>query len=225
MYYRIHLLRCKVLFCKKGPENSQNHGLIGLSFFVSFASGGLLYSIRAMEKNDISELKQFTDSAIGENYYSEAELQDIYEKSIFNGTQCTLVLVNEKNHIFGVRITYPPTKWQKGKGKGLSPQLWKSSMNNTAYFQSLFIEPGLANQGWGSKMSLRAIDLLKKMQTKAIVCHSWKESPDDSSGHYLRSLGFELVATHPFYWKDVDYICTRCGKPCLCTAEEMIKYL
>lgn len=78
------------------------------------------------------------------------------------------------------------------------------------------------NQGWGKRMSLQAIELLKEAGAQAIATHSWKESPQDSSGKYLRSLGFRSVALHPFYWKEVDYICTRCGKPCLCTAEEMI---
>ena len=45
------------------------------------------------------------------------------------------------------------------------------------------------------------------------------------SGRYLRAMGFELVKAHPLYWNKVDYVCTRCGKPCVCTAEEMIKYL
>jgi len=29
------------------------------------------------------------------------------------------------------------------------------------------------------------------------------------------------VIEHPLYWIDVDYECTRDGKPCRCTAIEM----
>lgn len=176
--------------------------------------------IRPLKKSDIDSVKKFTDQAIGTNYYSVPELEDIYQKSLFNSTMCTLVLEIE-GLIQGVRITYPPGKWSKGKGKGLSPALWPHEMDHTAYFQSLFIAPDLTGHGYGKQMSLKAIEILKDIGAQGIVCHSWKESPNDSSGRYLRSMGFTLVATHPLYWKEVDYVCTRCGNPCLCTAEEM----
>ena len=31
----------------------------------------------------------------------------------------------------------------------------------------------------------------------------------------------DIIENYPEYWKEVDYDCTRCGKPCVCTAEEM----
>lgn len=178
--------------------------------------------IRPMRPTDAAAVKEFTDRAIGTNYYSVEELEEIYQKSLKNDVEFTLVL-EDKGQIKAVRITYPPGNWQKGKGKGLSPESWQVPFEEVAYFQSLFVDETLTGQGWGKKLSLAAIDLLKTAGVaKAIVTHSWKESPHDSSGKYLRGLGFRLVASHPFYWKEVDYVCTRCGKPCLCTAEEMI---
>lgn len=170
--------------------------------------------------SDIEAIKEFTDRAIGTNYYSIPELEGIFQKSAFNKIMCTLVLEID-GKIEGVRITYPQGQWSKGKGQGLNPNLWPHSLEETAYFQSLFVSQELTGHGYGKKLSLRAIEVLKSIETKGIVCHSWKESPNDSSGRYLRALGFKLIATHPLYWKEVDYTCTRCGKPCLCTAEEM----
>lgn len=181
--------------------------------------------IRPFTAGDIQGIKVFTDRAIGENYYSVDELNDILRRSTKDGRVASLVLEDAPGQFFGVRITYPPGNWSHGKGKGLNPDLWRAPLEETAYFQSLFIDLSLTGQGWGRKMSEASLELLKEFGTRAVVCHSWKESPNDSSGRYLRALGFELVATHPLYWKDVDYVCTRCGKPCLCTAEEMIKYL
>lgn len=182
-------------------------------------------TIRPLRSLDIAAVKHFTDHAIGKDYYSEKELQGILTRSEKNGVMCSLVLLDENGKIHGIRITYPPGCWNHGKGKGLSPELWKIPQEETAYFQSLFIDPALTGQGWGKKLSMRSLESLRSLKARAVVCHSWKESPNDSSGRYLRALGFEVVATHPLYWKDVDYICTRCGKPCLCTAEEMIKHL
>lgn len=182
-------------------------------------------TIRPLAKQDIPAIKLFTDRTIGTNYFSESELLDILARSEKDNRQCSLGLFDQMENIRGIRITFPPGNWSHGKGKGLSPSLWKVELKDMGYFQSLFIDPPLTGQGWGKKLSLKSIEILKDLGAKAILCHSWKESPNDSSGRYLRSLGFELVNVHPYYWKEVDYQCTRCGKPCLCTAEEMIKYL
>lgn len=176
--------------------------------------------IRPLLKTDLTALKDFTDLTIGYNYYTQKELEEIFEKSQLNNEMFTLVLILN-NQIQGVRITYPPTQWVHGKGQGLSINKWPHTIYETAYFQSLFISPKLSGKGYGKKLSMAAIEKLKSIGTKGIVCHSWKESPMDSSGRYLRSLGFQIIDTHPLYWKQVDYECTRCGNPCLCTAEEM----
>lgn len=179
--------------------------------------------IRPLEISDLKAAKAFTDATIGANYYSESEWEEIFRKSMKDGRQCTLVLADDSSLIRGVRITYPPGNWQKGKGKGLHPEKWGVALEHVAYFQSIFLDPQITGGGWGRKMSLRAIEILRELKAHAIVTHSWKESPNDSSGRYLRSLGFEMVATHPLYWHDVDYHCAGCGKkPCVCTAEEMI---
>lgn len=181
--------------------------------------------IRPLREEDLSHVKDFCDRAIGDNYYTLEELQRIYAQSRIGDVMCSYVLV-DGDLIRGIRMTYPPGKWTHGKGKGLNPQLWRVSLENTAYFQSLFVELSLSGQGWGSRLSQASIETLKGLKARAIVAHSWKESPNDSSGRYLRGLGFEFVAAHPLYWKDVNYNCTRCLKPpCQCTAEEMIKYL
>jgi len=181
-----------------------------------------MYTIKPLELQNIRALKHFTDTAIGKDYYSPSELEEIYRKSKKGGQIFTLLLWDDRNEICGARITYPQGNWQHGKGKGLNPHLWGVAREHVAYFQSLFLSQHLTGQGWGKKMSLQSIEMLKAIGTQAIVTHSWKESPNDSSGRYLRSLGFQVVATHEKYWHEVDYDCTRCGRPCLCTAEEMI---
>lgn len=122
-------------------------------------------------------------------------------------------------------MSFPAGQWQKGKGQGLRNDLWKFPLESVGYFQSLFLDDSVQGKGWGAKVSQASIEALKRAGTKAIVTHAWKESPHDSSRKYLRKLGFEFVAEHPLYWNKVDYECTRCGRPCMCTAEEMIKYL
>ncbi len=124
-----------------------------------------------------------------------------------------------------MRLAYPPGAWSKGKGSGLSPDQWKIPLEKVGYFQSLFISEKARGQGWGPKLSEASIQCFKKLGAEAIVTHAWKESPQNSSIRYLTKFGFEAVATYPLYWIDVDYECALDGKPCRCTAVEMIKYI
>ena len=178
--------------------------------------------IRPLTAADLPRVKEFADRVIGTNYYSLKELKEILSRSQLDGEVFSLILVDTLGRVQGVRITYPPGQWLTGKGQGLRPDLWPVERKHCAYFQSLFIAPELAGQGLGTRLSRQVIDRLQAHGAKAIIAHSWKESPHDSSGRYLRALGFRLVTSHPEYWKQVDYECPRCGRPCLCTAEEMI---
>lgn len=181
-----------------------------------------MLDIRPFEAKDIEPLHRFTDREIGAGYYSLKEIEDIFQRSTVNKVMCTLVLEDANGEIAGVRISYPPGKWEHGKGRGLHPEKWPHSLKETGYFQSLFLAGSLQGQGWGGRMSLRALSLLREVGAKGVVCHSWKESPGNSSTKYLLKLGFQPVADHLLYWKDVNYNCTRCLKPpCQCTAQEM----
>jgi ribosomal protein S18 acetylase RimI-like enzyme len=183
--------------------------------------------IRELRESDIEGVTRFADKAIGDNYYSIAEVRDIFERSQKNGIMCSFVLVREGNdsEILGIRLSYPAGKWKKGKGQGLRPDTWNVPEDSVGYFQSLFIAEEIQGKGVGQKLSLASLEAFKKTGAKAVVCHAWRESPHDSSRRYLQKLGFVTVAVHPKYWFHVDYLCPRCGKPCVCTAEEMIKYI
>ncbi len=178
--------------------------------------------IRELQSQDLESLRQFTDREIGKGYYSPAELLDIFKRSSKQGVMCSLVLVDSKNNIEAIRISYPPENWDQGKGKGLEVEKWPHLKSETAYFQSLFISEKMQGQGWGGKLSKESLKLLKKVGAKGVVCHSWKESPNNSSTKYLLKLGFKPIAEHPLFWKDVNYNCPICLKPpCQCTAQEM----
>ena len=93
-----------------------------------------------------------------------------------------------------------------------------------SYFKSLFVSGDYQQQGLGKTLSTKSIELLKQMGAEAILCHSWLESPGNSSQKYLQRMGFTDVTTHEKFWYPVDYHCTRCGPAkCVCTAIEMIK--
>lgn len=166
------------------------------------------------------KIKKLTDAEIGKDYYSLEELDSKIEQSRIKDMMASFVLVDQ-GLVKGLRLSFPAGHWQKGKGEELSPQKWPHSLQDTAYFQSLFISEDYRNQGWGTKLSMHSIGVLKQLGAKGIVCHSWLESPGGSSGKYLRTLGFVSICQYPMYWQNVDYICPRCGQPCSCTAEEM----
>lgn len=179
--------------------------------------------IREFIPSDINEVKKFTDRVVGTGYYSLNELIEFQKKSIATSQEiCSFVLVDpDSREILGLRLAFPPGNWDHGKGSNLRPDLWPTKLAETAYFQSLFVSPRLQGKGWGPLLSLKSLELFKKLKAKGVVTHCWKESPNNSSYKYLERLDFNTIIEHPNYWIDVDYVCTRDGNPCKCTAIEM----
>lgn len=181
--------------------------------------------IRPLEEKDLPLIKAFTDREIGDGYFSLEELKTAYSKSQKNGVMCSHVLEDENKKIHGLRLTYAPGQWQQGKTQHLRPDLWPVDLDEAGYFQSLFLSEQARGKNLGPKMSKISLERLLQLGAKAVVTHAWKESPNNSSLNYLKKFGFVPVIEHPLFWKDVDYVCTRDGKPCMCTAVEMIKIL
>lgn len=173
--------------------------------------------------SDIKTVKEFTDEQIGQGYYSIAELTENQKKSVSaSGEICSFILLDPiSKEVKGLRLAFPPGNWAQGKGTKLRPDLWPFKIEDAGYFQSLFLSPELRGQKWGPKLSAMSIATFKKLGAKGIITHSWKESPNNSSFRYLENLGFTTLIEHPLYWVNVDYVCTRDGKPCRCTAIEM----
>lgn len=183
--------------------------------------------ILPIELEDLDQLKTFTDREIGTGYFSLKELEQIREQSLIQLPSgeilnCSFKLVQAKK-ILGVRLAFGPGRWTRGKGKGLRPDLWGVPQDRAGYFQSLFLSEDVRGQGFGPKLSKATEAVFLQAGAQAIVTHAWKESPDNSSIRYLTQAGFKPVAEHPEYWKDVDYECTHDGRPCRCTAVEMVK--
>lgn len=179
--------------------------------------------IREFLPKDIEAVKKFTDQVVGLGYYSVDELTGYQKKSIaVNKEICSFVLIDlTTQQIMGLRLAFPPGSWEHGKGSKLRPDLWPTKMSETAYFQSLFVSPKLRGQSWGPKLAKKSIEIFKKLKATGVVTHCWKESPGNSSYKYLENLGFKTIIEYPNYWIDVDYVCTRDGNPCKCTAIEM----
>lgn len=170
----------------------------------------------------IPEVLRFTDLQIGKNYYTHQEMTQNQKKSLAsNGDITSFILLNADQKIQGLRLAYPAGNWAHGKGNKLRPELWPFPLENSAYFQSLFISEAARGLGFGPMMSQNSIAIFKKLGNRGVITHCWKESPGNTSFKYLSAFGFKTVVEHPLYWVDVDYECTRDGKPCRCTAIEM----
>jgi ribosomal protein S18 acetylase RimI-like enzyme len=181
------------------------------------------FEIRPLDNDILEDVRLFTDKWIGKNYFSLEELQLIFKKSTKDEQSSSLVAFHEGN-LAGVRLTYAPGQWIDEFTRGLSKKSWDVFPSKMAYFKSLFVSGDYQQQGLGKTLSNQSIELLKGMGAEAILCHSWLESPGNSSQKYLQRMGFSDVSTHEKFWYPIDYHCTRCGPAkCVCTAIEMIK--
>ena len=164
----------------------------------------------------------FTDQQIGKNYYSVAEMTENQKHSVATTGEITsFLLLDSKEQIQGLRLAYPAGNWAHGKGNRLRPDLWPFLLEESAYFQSLFITEAARGFGFGPELSQLSLALFRKLGNHGVITHCWKESPENTSLKYLLKFGFKTVIEHPLYWVDVDYVCTRDGKQCRCTAIEM----
>lgn len=184
--------------------------------------------VRAMTVADAPAVSALADVLIGPGYYPPQLVLDTLHKSTADGTVCSHVARADssgKRQLVGFRFAMPPGRWAKGRGNGLSPDKWPVTLDECAYFQSSYVAFEARGRGVGPAMAAEALATLKTLGARAVVTHSWKESPNNSSVRYLTRLGFQRVTEYPGYWSEVDYICWLDGSPCQCTAIEMIKIL
>ncbi|PIK15183.1 GNAT family N-acetyltransferase [Halobacteriovorax sp. JY17] len=180
---------------------------------------------REIHTSDLEDILSFTDLWIGKNYFGRDELLEIINLGQKNGINTSLKAVSDSEELAGVRLTLAPGNWVNSM-RGLSTDLWKVEASSVGYFKSLFVSENFQKMGIGKSLSTLSIEQLKKVGAKAVICHSWLESPSNSSQRYLISMGFQPVKEYREFWSEIDYHCTKCGPAkCLCTAIEMIKYI
>lgn len=181
------------------------------------------FKIIPLDPSWIDDFIVFTDANIGAGYYRKGDVEELIERNKPYNT--SFLLIDKESHIHGVRVSFPPGTWIDLVGpERLFVGRWSHPANKVGYFKSLFVDKNLQGQGWGPKLSETAILAMKKCGADAIVTHSWKESPNNSSTRYLETIGFETIGQHKNFWSKIDYLCTGCHvKPCTCTADEMYK--
>lgn len=173
-----------------------------------------------LRESDIDEVVTFFDRWSGKNFYTHDEVKEILKRS---SKASFIARVN--GDVAGIRLTYAPGDWLN-EYNAITPDEWKVNRGKVGYFKSLFVSEDYQKMGIGKSLSTKSIEVLKSLGTEAILCHSWAESPGNSSRIYLERMGFEPVKEHKNFWYEVPYQCVRC-KPerCTCTGIEMIKYL
>jgi hypothetical protein len=187
---------------------------------MHMAKMAVQYKILNLTKVHIESILHFTDCEIGSGYFSKADLVPFYEDPILSAASFVLA---DRDAIHGLRLSYgpgSPLTLQKltihDQGKWLFP------LDQIGYFQSLFLSSAVRGKGLGQELSRISMDAIRKQGGKAIVCHSWDESPGNSSRKYLDKMLFVPVRKIEKFWFQIQYECTRCGFPCVCTATEMI---
>lgn len=181
------------------------------------------FSIMPMSTADIAAVVALADRVVGPGYWDVATVTETLARSTDGDRVCSHVARDDaEGDLLGFRFALPPGRWSEGRGSGLCPDRWPFAQERAAYFQSAWVAPAARGRGVGPAMAARALADLRALGAAGVVTHSWKESPNDSSRRYLQRLGFSAVAEHGDYWAEVDYVCSRDGKPCRCTAIEMV---
>lgn len=183
------------------------------------------YRLRPIKTSDFAAISHLSDAAFGANYINSDELRRQWPMMQKHDLSASFLLENKSSgEALGFRITFLPGTWFNEKeGKKCLVEKWPLPTKNVAYFKTALVSEALRGQGWGRKMANASIEAVKKAGGQAVVTHSWNESPGDSSGKYLKALGFHQVGVIQGFWGEEAYQCVECNNtPCTCTATEMI---
>lgn len=180
------------------------------------------YTVRALRSADIPRVVALADRLIGRGYWTVEALAEALAAATVDDVVCCHLAQDAEGELLGFRLAQPPGAWSSGRGAALAADQWPFDLERAAYFQSAWVAPRARGLGVGAAMAWAAIADLRRLGAAGVVTHSWKESPQGSSRRYLERLGFVAVAEHRDYWIDVDYTCSRDGRPCRCTAIEMV---
>jgi ribosomal protein S18 acetylase RimI-like enzyme len=177
---------------------------------------------RRMDEADVEGVSRLADRLVGPSYYTPSLVREYRDRSATDTGVLSYVAEEASGELVAFRFVLPPGHWSGGRGAGLTPDRWPAPLEHTAYFQSCFVDDRCMGHGIGRRLAWQAMEDLQASGAQAVVAHSWKESPHGSSLRYLTRLGFTPISEHLEYWKEVDYVCRRCGSPCLCTAVEVV---
>ena len=179
--------------------------------------------IRPLQKCDFEKVIELGNDIQGQGYLSENSLEDMFLKGFKNGINAHAVAICD-NNLVGFRITYSPGCWDIDAW--CSPELWGVDKSQVCYFKTNNVLSEWRGRGIGQKLLQHSIEAVQKQGALAGVAHIWKESPNNSSVRYFTKAGGRLVYEYPNRWSwknyDPEYMCSRCGGNCHCTACEML---
>ncbi len=178
-----------------------------------------------MTAADIADIVALSKRVVGPGYWTAESVRDTLARSTAGDVVCSHVVRDDAGVLLAFRFALPPGAWDQGRGDGLRMERWPFALTEAAYFQSAWVAPQARGLGLGPAMARASLADLARLGARGVVTHSWKESPRGSSRRYLERLDFRVVAEHADYWINVDYTCSLDGRPCRCTALEMVRTL
>lgn len=179
---------------------------------------------REMLPSDFEGIIELGNHVHGDGYLDSTNIQLWFDKGFRHDINSSFVAY-DKDRIIGFRISFSPGNWSPDKW--YSPELWKTSLDSTAYFKCNTVDEHYRGLGIGSKLLALSIDNLKAQGALSGVSHLWRQSPGNSAVKYFTKCGGELIKDHPDKWHQdsVDgYECKLCKNDCHCVAAEMIIY-
>lgn len=136
------------------------------------------------------------------------------------------------DQVVGILLAYSPGTWIEYSTDRFKAGLTFKSLNcpidNISYLKTCLVHSDYQNKGLGEFLFNKMLCTLREMGSQAVLCHSWKESPSNSSQRFFLKIGFKKIKEHPNLWCEhkIDFICSHCRCfCCTCTAVEMIKLI
>lgn len=176
--------------------------------------------INPLKNGDINEILKISDKLFGHNYLTKPELQQY----INDNNKIGIVSKNESG-ITGFQLMQID-KPENIVATMLSEREWFrkqfSAHKLIGVLKTIAVKEGFQNQGVGTLLTKKSLDILKK-KTSLIISICWDKDGNNSISKILEKFNLKLVRQINEYWKDdsieKNYSCKICGSPpCRCNA-------
>lgn len=183
---------------------------------------------RDYQPQDSNPIIEIGDEVLGRGYITVDEIDECYkEKSRAKGN-VNFFVAELDGKIAGFSWAYRPGLFPSGPfAKGL----WPVDESEVAYIATMGVKREFGRRGIGTELLRRLHKRAREQGAKALVSHSWIESPGNASTKLVNKSKFTPLKIHYRLWykktwyessEDIS-ICRRCIlPPCRCSALEVM---
>lgn len=185
------------------------------------ASATSIIDIQPQDSIMLSQASDIYDVSLGQKYIPPEDLL----KYANNPSEYILIGSTIEDKLLGVMLAFPLDEKtarecnEAFKKHNIPFELPRLSVG---VIKSVSVHPEYRHRGIGTRLTLEAMERLRKMSCGLFLAIAWDSGKVESSPKMFEKLGYKSLLDIPEYWYEDSikegYQCPNCGNPCHCKA-------